>query len=220
MEPIWCNHLSFRTLVNQAFVTNLDLLTSINCFQKHCKDWNKHTFGNIFKQLRVIRARLESIQKFDSFYHSSFLQNFEKELSEEHDSLLKTEKDFWITKSRINCLSEEDANTNFFQTATLVMRRRNKIMSLEDDTGRVHESKQDILNHNFDLFRNLYQSDHLFSKRIPLAPGASHNASNSHDMQLFDSPLRDSEIIQALKSFKPLKAPGPDRLHHFLYQRY
>lgn len=113
MEPMWCNHPSFRNLVNQFFATNSDLLTSINHFQKECVHCNKSTFGNIFKKLRVIRARLEGIQKSDNYYHSSFLQNLEKDLCEKYDSLLKAEKDFWITKSRITWLSEGDASTNF-----------------------------------------------------------------------------------------------------------
>lgn len=32
--------------------------------------------------------------------------------------------------------------------------------------------------------------------------------------------LRDSEITQTLKSFKPLKNPRPQGLHHVLYQNY
>lgn len=35
-----------------------------------------------------------------------------------------------------------------------------------------------------------------------------------------DLPLRDSEIIIAVKSFKPTKSPGPDGLHPLFFQRY
>lgn len=34
------------------------------------------------------------------------------------------------------------------------------------------------------------------------------------------TPLWETEIIQALKSFKPIKALGPDGLHHLFYQKY
>lgn len=33
-------------------------------------------------------------------------------------------------------------------------------------------------------------------------------------------PLRDSEVILAVNSFKPTKVPGPDGLHPLFYQRY
>lgn len=37
---------------------------------------------------------------------------------------------------------------------------------------------------------------------------------------MLEAPLRESEILNALKSFKPMKAPGPDGLHPLFFQKY
>lgn len=159
MKPMWCNHPSFRDLLTTLLEATLTCLAPLTALKKRIQ-WNKYVFGNIFKQLRIIRARLKGIQKSDSYFHSNFLHNLKKELTDKYDSLLKAEKDFWLTKSRINWLTEEDANTSFYHTTSLVRIKRNKILNLEDDSGNMYKSQKDILNHTLAFFKNLYQTDH------------------------------------------------------------
>lgn len=152
MESMWCNHPTFKDLVYQAVSHNNDFLYSIDTFKKEALYWYKHTFGNIFQQIRTTLARIKGIQKSVNFYHSSFFQSLEGELSDKYDGLLKVEKDLWINKFRINWLAKRDVNTNFFHSATLSIRRRNKIPSLTYDLGNVYGNQQDILEHTFLFF--------------------------------------------------------------------
>lgn len=53
-----------------------------------------------------------------------------------------------------------------------------------------------------------------------------HNPLPLHPLRLTDSEgslchsISDNEIIASIKSFKPLKAPGPDGIHPFFFQKY
>nr|XP_016444253.1 PREDICTED: uncharacterized protein LOC107769541 [Nicotiana tabacum] len=64
----------------QAWMDNLALLPVIDNFTTTVQEWNKSTFGNIFKQKRKILARLSGIQSSIHYPTSNFLQNLEHEL--------------------------------------------------------------------------------------------------------------------------------------------
>lgn len=114
---MWCNHPSFKDLVQKIFGNGNELLNSISTFQKQAHTWNKNVFGNIFQELRKTLARIEGLQKYDRLNHCGSLQNLEKELTKKYDEFLQLEKELRMTKSRITWLSEGDANTTFFYTA-------------------------------------------------------------------------------------------------------
>lgn len=46
------------------------------------------------------------------------------------------------------------------------------------------------------------------------------NVLTPQDCLSLSKPLQDHEILTAIHSFKPLKAPGPDDLHPLFYQKY
>lgn len=48
----------------------------------------------------------------------------------------------------------------------------------------------------------------------------THNTLSQEDQNTLFQPLQDSEIVEAINSFQPLKAPGPDGLHPYFYQQY
>lgn len=83
------------------------------------------------------------IQKPSNYQYSHFLLNLDNNLIEELDSILKIKEDLWKLKSRINWLTDGDANTKFFHTSTLNRRRRKRILSPKDDTGNWQHDQQD-----------------------------------------------------------------------------
>lgn len=174
---------------------------SIKKFQEATRTWNLEVFGNIFKLMRRTLARIEGIQK---------------SLLDKYDNLLIAEKEFWLIKSRIAWLCEGDANTSFFYTTTLTRRRKNRIVSLESDSGETFDISDAIHKYTGSFFSKLYTTEQAFStNRLTV------NYQKVDSCVLFqDRPLIDMEIIQAVKSFKPLKAPGSDDLHPLFYQKY
>ncbi|XP_047266782.1 uncharacterized protein LOC124897662 [Capsicum annuum] len=203
-EPMWCTHHSFKNLVNSCFNTDQCLLKAIEFFQVKATHWNSTIFGNIFHKHKRVLARLDGIQ------------NFKQELLSEYNSLLLCEENIWKMKSRISWIREGDTNTKIFHASTLNRKRRNKIYSLNDEADNSIQGSEEITNHFFNFFTTLYTLNHIISKRPK-----PHNSGPVHGLSveassLLASPLRDSEILSALKSFHSLKAPGPDGIHLFV----
>ncbi|XP_070002075.1 uncharacterized protein [Nicotiana sylvestris] len=147
-ESLWCNHPDFLPIVQDNFTTNTDILRATTAFTNRVADWNKHVFGNIFHRKRHILARLAGIQKSSGCPFSTFLQDLEVKFQQDFSVILKSKEDFWKLRSKINWLSECNANTKFFHIFTLNRRRRNMIMPLKDEVGNLIQDPQDIKDTN------------------------------------------------------------------------
>lgn len=202
-----------------AFSLGPTLNHAIYHLQQEATSWNRSTFGNIQHNIKRTTARLEGIQRFPHYPYSDSLLNLETDLMRELDTLLSFEKKLWHAKSRIQWLQDDDAYTRFFQTTTLNRRRRNRINFLKDDCDSGFDNPSSIKDHILSLFTNPYTIEQSQT------PFASHETNNlttntAHMREAFDSPLRDSEVLTALHSFKAIKAPGPDSIHPIFYQKY
>lgn len=169
-------------------------------------------------KIKTILARLTGIQNSAKYATSSFLQNLEISLIKDFNDILRLEEEFWKLKSRINWITDGDANAKFFHISTINRRRRNCIISFIDDTGNLIYDQADIDAHIFNYFKALYSTIHL---------DAANHYNHYPFFILTDSDkihlgkdLCDHEILEALKSFKPFKAPRPDGLHPFFYKKY
>nr|XP_009591566.1 uncharacterized protein LOC104088573 [Nicotiana tomentosiformis] len=209
-----------HAMVKDSFPLNSTLLPSSQRFRTNVTIWNKHIFGNIYHKKKRLLTRIASIQKSPNYQFSQFLLNLENTLIEELESILKNKEDFWKLKSRINWLSDSDANTRFFHISTLNRRKRNRILSLKDEADNwqhvPHEIKESII--------KFFSALHTYSHTQSPIPTSSPN-SQSHTLSIIQKaslalPLRDSEIKRASFSFKPFKAPSPNGLHPFFYQKY
>lgn len=92
-------------------------------------------------------------------------------------------------------------------------------MTLTHESGREYTHQEDILNLTLHFFRNLYHTSQEFVNWNRYGHSLD-TRSNFEEYEALAAPLRDSEIILAIKSFKPPKAPGPDGLHPLIYQKY
>ena len=79
MQDMWLDHRDFHELV--AFVWNScdnSLCFANSAFASHAKTWNTNIFGNIFQDKKRLLARIEGIQKAQSFRYSQNLFLLEK----------------------------------------------------------------------------------------------------------------------------------------------
>lgn len=125
-----------------------------------------------------------------------------------------------MTKSRISWLYEGDGNTSFFHTATLTRRKRNRIFNLKDESKNIMESPEEIKGYTINIFQNLFTTDHILTPQIRKYHGPTMDTLNLDHLTSLGLPLRDSKVILVVKSFKPIKALGPDSLHPLFYYKY
>lgn len=91
----------------------------------------------------------------------------------------------------------------------------NKISYFKNDNGNRITDPQHIIDHAFNYFSNGFTTTHTSTSwnHITRATTSFHTL----DLSDMDRPLYDQEIITALFSFQPYKAPGPDGLHPQLF---
>lgn len=80
-------------------------------------------------------ARIYGVQKAISNWPSSSLLNLKNQLQQELEVVLDQKRDFWMLKSRINWMIQEDRNTSFYHVSALARRKRNHIASVKDERG-------------------------------------------------------------------------------------
>lgn len=143
--------------------SNIQLLSAIENFTDIVQEWNNTTFGNIFARKRKILPRLGGIQS-SNYSTSVFLQNLEKQLKYDFNTILQLEEDFWKLKSRINWLNDGDANTKIFHLSTLNRRRQNRITALQDQGGNWITNPHIIKLNIITYYQSLFQTQHIYSK--------------------------------------------------------
>uniref|UniRef100_A0A2N9F7H7 Reverse transcriptase domain-containing protein n=1 Tax=Fagus sylvatica TaxID=28930 RepID=A0A2N9F7H7_FAGSY len=212
-ETIWLTDLSFPKLVHeswQTFPNNVNL--ALADFTTRVTSWNKQEFGNIFYRKRRLLARINGVQKALARHPSDSLLKLETDLSNQFQSVLRMEEEFWALKSRMEWSLLGDRNTSFFHTSVLCRRHRNKIWCLKDSMGNWSQSTTQLKTLIRDYFVTLYStectSSDLCNSLVP------NGVSFSEEIKaILDVDVSKQEIVAAFKSFKPYKAPGPDGFH-------
>ncbi|KAL5742374.1 hypothetical protein ACOSP7_029106 [Xanthoceras sorbifolium] len=156
-EAMWSSHAEYSGLVSNCWTRNVGSLSEkLNALAANLKDWNRDSFGCIFRRKRVLLARILGIQKSLSFNYNSSLVSLEYHLSREYNDIINQEEMFWHQKSRNNWLRCGDRNTKFFHLSTMIRRRRNKIEGLRDVNGDWVDDKFGLKRIACDYFISLF----------------------------------------------------------------
>ncbi|GAU24370.1 hypothetical protein TSUD_390790 [Trifolium subterraneum] len=216
-EAAWITHEDFHRLLCEKWERGSDLLNVISSFTPQLKEWNLETFGNIFKRKKELLARINGIQNSHNYGYSNFLENLEKQLQEQLAITLYQEECLWFQKSRSKWIVDGDRNTKYYHTKTIIRRRKNKILSLRDESG-VWVNDPDILKN---LVRNFYTE--LFKEDTPIRDSIvswttypnvveDHHGILSANVQL-------NECKSVLFDMGPHKAPGEDGYPAIFFQQ-
>ena len=119
--------------------------SKLKLLEAHLKQWNKHTFGNIFTCKALLEQELMHLQQ-----HIILEGRTEQDNQQELFLLsmieepTKQEETLWMQKYRIKWLKEGECNTTFFHHSTLQHRMHNRISQLKNYTGDLLETHQEM----------------------------------------------------------------------------
>lgn len=144
---------------------------------------------------------------------SDYLVKLEESLRKKLVDVMCQEEYFWLIRSRENWILDGDRNTAFFHKSTLVLRKSNRILQLEDSVGNGIDTEQSITDHVLAYFQTLLST----SKSKVLR---SDFLTPSHVTQIISVSQTPSqlEVREALFSVGSLKSPGPDDFHSRFYK--
>ncbi|KAJ6889560.1 hypothetical protein NC652_030338 [Populus alba x Populus x berolinensis] len=141
----------------------------------------------------------------------------ERTLATEYQQLCKAEESYYKQKSRIQWLHLGDRNTAFFHKSLLHRQVRNRIHSLQDESGNTVHDPQELGK----LASNYFE--HLLSAPQPLLP---ERVGNFFPKTISESskasavaPITSEDIKAALFSIPDTKSPGPDGYNALFFKK-
>ncbi|XP_054782099.1 uncharacterized protein LOC129289366 [Prosopis cineraria] len=207
-EATWLTHENFNNFLKESWNLDYDLNLNLDEFKKSVLVWNKEVFGYVEKKKKELLARLKGIQKSNAYPYSAFLSKLEGSLQRELDKILKLEETKWFQKARTDWIKNGDRNTRYYHLKTTMWRRRNRVVTLKDDSGRWIEEEEELLKWVIDYFKSLFQEDLL--KSGTLITNSSFPDMERARLEGLAQEPSDEEFKKAIFSIRAFKAPGYD----------
>eukprot|EP00253_Pinus_taeda_P028919 PITA_28919 len=217
-ENILLLHPDFSSNIQKWWAEDLQIHGStmflLHKILKHIKmkvkDWNKNEFENIFAGKKSVENKILELNQ--ALIREGFDKNKNDQVEKYHqewEKLCKQEEIFWKQKSRVQWLKEGECNTNFFHSSTIANRTRNRLSSIKDEDGQIHQSHENIevvLVRHFRAQENILVREPFikdFTKHIPKLVSREDNCN-------LNRPVSEKEVSEVLKEMQNGKAPGPN----------
>ncbi|XP_074290822.1 uncharacterized protein LOC141617528 [Silene latifolia] len=134
-QACWLTHEKFKEFIEENWSQHGVFPARLEQLSSKLQDWNQQVFGNIFRQKRELKARIEGCQRELSLKRINYLIKLEARLRCELDEVLAREELLWYQKSQLDFIRDGDRNTSYFHVSTLIQRWCYRITSLKKDNG-------------------------------------------------------------------------------------
>lgn len=179
------------------------------------KRWNKLVFGRVQANIIDTRAKIALIQAAPPTPDSLAS---DKSLQQLLDTLLLKEQHLWGDKAKEQWLEEGDQNSKFFHVSTLIRRRRNKIVSVQNRDHRVVSNFESIGQTFVEYYTDLFSSSNpYFPPELTALFPTPLSEQEVHG--LADVPL-PAEIRSAVFSMSNGKSLGSDGMSPYFFKFY
>jgi len=181
--------------------------------RKSISTWKKASSTNSEKKIVDLQDQIDRAQEDEAISAEDLLA-----LKWKLCDAYREEEIFWRQKSRELWYKSGDNNTNFFHAITKQRRAKNKIIGLLNQDGLWIDNEVGIENLEVDYFKDLVttsnpQDFHSAIRDVPVIISEEINKNLTKD-------ISPAEVKRALFSLNPDKAPGPDGMTSFFYQKF
>ena len=170
--------------------------------------WNKNTFGHVGSEILKLEMTLKNTKE----------ASIRRETLSKLQEWRQKEEILWWQQARVDFLKFGDANTQWFHSRANMCRAQNKITKLLDDTGSMQTDATKVVHIVIDFFRQLFSGATSLSMEAVL--DCVHPCvTEPMNAQLF-LPYSRAEVEKALSQINPHKAPRPEGLNAFFFQKH
>ena len=186
---------------------------------KKCREalhnWYKQISGNFHRKLK---EHTDTLTALISANGSGLNNNAIASTKAEINQLLLSEELHWRQRSRMIWLAAGDSNTKVFHNQAQQHRRGNGIMGLmninNESCTNENEVEQIAVHYFEDIFRTTHPRD-----LSEVLSAVNSTVTQEANISLLRS-YTDDEVRVALFQMHPSKAPGPNGMSSFFYQKY
>lgn len=131
LDVVWTEDPRYEVVVEKSWSRqginsiSKNFLDNVTKIHVEYKKWNKHVFGNLFRQIDDAHEKLILSQNDFDYWPSENAKLKMTNCLIEYLRLLKIEEVYWRQKSRVSWIKDGDLNTKFFHTSIIVRRKRN-----------------------------------------------------------------------------------------------
>lgn len=217
-EQMWCREEQFKEVMREAWGETKwkeDISGKIERCGEILQSWAYWNFGSIKKRKKELTDRLEELEAKN---FTDEIKTEKKAVEAELDEVLAREETMWFQRSRALWLKEGDKNTKFFHSKASHRRSRNCIRRLEVDNGRVIQNKEEIAKELTSFFKNLFTAEETEVDQ-EVWDALKCKVTPEINKQLME-PFTSDEVVTALRQMHPSKAPGPDGMPPYFFQKF
>ena len=170
-------------------------------------------------EIKMKQSQLQQLQ--DSIMTSEYVRR-ERVYREELEELLDREELMWAQKARTNWFLHRDRNTRYFQTVVRQRRSRNRILQIKDDYGHSTDNHEEIEQIFLDSFKRSYSCNSNLTMECIILEIHGLPVPSLIDQQVhsLNRVISNREIEEAVFQMGPHKAPGPDGIPIFFFQKF
>lgn len=183
----------------------------VKCFM----EWDRTHFGSVRRKIKELRKKLENLQKLPQ---GEWVVEEARSVENELNQCLKLEETMWYQRSRVLWLKDGDRNSSFFHKKASQRKQRNTIRQIINEDGVCFTKRKDIEKIMVNYFQELFKSEG--SHGTEAVVNAVNTRVTKHMNDLLTRPFTENEIVKALRQMHPSKAPGPDGMNPFFYQKF
>jgi hypothetical protein len=155
---MWERELSLQGEIEKSWFKGIeaaniqDINRKLSVMRNDLTIWKENCFGAVDKEIKTLKKELESLL----LRNDQALYCRIKEINWRLDELLLREEIMWKQRSQIDWLREGDKNTSYFHRRATWREKKNRIVSLKDENGKICKSQEDLKNTACSFFNDLY----------------------------------------------------------------
>lgn len=215
-QAAWLLHGEFQNMLRRNWQWSGDLTCLLKCLAEKLRAWNRDTFVNIFWQKKRLRKRLEGVTKALDERPTVGHLKLELKLKRDWSDVLSQEGVLWMQKSCIDWLRMGDQNTKLFNMSTLIRRRRNRVVMLQNEEGTLVENAKQLKDMALSFYKRLFTSDQLADGDFVTGYFLRMDANTLKEL---GKDVTMEETKRALSDMGSFKAPGSDGFQAIFFKK-